>query len=375
VPPDELLRLAFLGDPNSIHTRRWLTFFADRGHEVHLLEGFGTAIAPGLDERIRIDRYRAHARLNLPILSSLRSRHQLRRLLHRVRPHILHAHFVRRHGWQAALAGFHPYVVSPWGSDLLKVRRHSWRTRWWNRRALRGADLVTVSSEHMRAAAIGAGAEPMRIELVQHGVDTRLFAPGPPDRALVARLDVADRVVIFSPRALRPLYRHETIIDAFAKLPNEPVLLMSGAGASAAYVASLRERMRDRGVADRVRLVDAIPHDEMPAYLRIASMVVSMPESDSFPVTLLEAMSCGVPVIATDLPPAHAVLEPIDPASLVPVGEVGGLATAMRRTLALSDIERRQLGEALRRHVVRAADYEANMSRMEALYRRLVRRT
>jgi glycosyltransferase involved in cell wall biosynthesis len=191
---------------------------------------------------------------------------------------------------------------------------------------------------------------------------------------LVDRLALGGADMIFSPRMLRPLYRHETIIDAFAELPGEPILVLSAAGTNATYLASLRERIRTLGVAERVRIVDAIPHDEMPAHLRLARVVVSVPESDSFPVSLLEAMACATPVIASDLPPARAVLEPIAPASLVPVGDAPSLAAALRRVLALTEDERRRLGDALRRHVVQVADYEANMARMEGLYRRLAHR-
>ena len=374
MPPDDRLRLAFLGDPNSIHTRRWLTWFAERGHEVQLLEGVGADVGPGLDPRISIERYRAFGARRVPVLSSLHARRELQRALDRLRPDVLHAHFVRRFGWQGALAGFHPFVVSPWGSDLLLVPSGAWRTRWWNRRALRAADLVTVTTEHMRRAALQAGARPERIEVVQHGVDTQRFAPGPPPADLADRLALRGAEMIFSPRMLRPLYRHETIIEAFAKLPGEPVLVMSAGGANDSYLAALREQIQTLGVADRVRIVEVIAHDEMRAYFRLARVAVSVPESDSFPVSLLEAMACATPVVASDLPPARAVLEPIAPGSLVPVGDTAALTTALGRVLAMTADDRHRLGEELRRYVVQSADYEANMQRMEGLYRRLAPR-
>jgi glycosyltransferase involved in cell wall biosynthesis len=371
VSADDRLRLAYIADPNSIHTRRWLTYFAQRGHEVHLLEGFGTAISPGLDPRITIERYKAYGRLRLPLVSSLRARRELRALLGRLRPDVLHAHFVKRYGWQTALAGFHPLVVSPWGSDLLKVPRAAWRIRWWNRRALRTADLVTVTSDLIRDAAVAAGARAGRIELIQHGVDTRRFSPGPRPHQLATQLGVASEPVIFSPRALRPLYRQETVVDAFAMLPGAPMLVLSRMGADPGHLESLRRRLRARGIEERVRIVDAVEHDEMPAYLRLASVVVSVPESDSFPVTALEAMACATPVVVSDLPPARSALGSLAPELIVPVGDASALAAAITRVVDLSDEGRQSLGQALRNHVVHTSDYETNMARMEELYWRL----
>ena len=374
MPADDALRLAFLGDPNSIHTRRWMAYFAERGHAVTLLDGFGVPIAPGLHRQIAVEQYLAHGRRRAPILSLLGGRLALRRVLARLRPDVLHAHFVRRYGWQAALAGFHPLVVSPWGSDLLAVPRQALITRFWNRAALRSADLVTVTSDHMRAAAIAAGADPARIQLVQHGVDTARFAPGPPSPELAERLKVGGRAVIFSPRAIRRLYRHETVLAAFAQLPPDSILVMSGAGADPEYVAELRAQMDNLGVEGRVRVVDQIEHDEMPDYIRLARAVVSVPQTDSFPVSVMESMAVGVPVIASDLPPARATLAPIAPAHVVPLGDAAALAAALRHALALPDEERTRLGGALRAHVVENGDYEANMARMEQLYRQLARR-
>ncbi|MGH2456703.1 MAG: glycosyltransferase, partial [Candidatus Limnocylindria bacterium] len=221
MPTPDRLRLAFLGDPNNVHTRRWLSWFAERGHGVHLLEGFGIEVAPGLHNGVGLERYGPHPRRLLSVGSALRARRDLRRLVERLRPDLLHAHYVRGYGWHAALAGFHPRVVSPWGSDLLRVPARAIRTRWWNRYALRGADLVTVTTDHMRRAAIRAGARPGRVQLIQHGVDTRLFGPGPAPASPADPLATGGRPLVFSPRALQPLYRHETIVDAFATVPPE----------------------------------------------------------------------------------------------------------------------------------------------------------
>lgn len=371
------LRLAFIADPNSIHTRRWISFFANRGHEVHLFDGFGVAVTPGLDDRIAMEHYAANPRPQIPVVSLLRGRRNLRRLLGELQPNVLHAFDVHRYGWQAALAGFHPLIVSPWGSDLLRVAPHANRDRWWNRFTLRAADLITVSSDWMRATAVQAGALPDRISLIPHGVDTRLFSPGPSDPALRDRLALQDASIILAPRAIRPLYRQEIVVEALAALSTpsrRPIAIMSARQADAGYLAALLSRARDLGVADQLRVLDDVAHEELPNLLRLADAVVSVPDSDSFPVTILEAMACGRPVVASDLPAVAPVLAAVDPVArdfLVPVGDVTATAAAIRRALDLGVDERKRLGDAFRAFVIRTADYETSMRLMERLYRQL----
>jgi L-malate glycosyltransferase len=369
------LRLAFVGDPNSVHTRRWLAFFVARGHEVHLLDGFGTRVRDGLPAGIELHRYSAFGR-GIRFLSLLQTRRELGRLLRRLRPDVLHAHSLSRYGWQARLSGFHPFVISPWGSDLYVTPLRSRRARLWARITLRAADLVTVVSEQMRATVMAAGAHPERIRTVQFGVDTNRFRPGPGAGSdeVANRLGVAGRRVIFSPRAALPLYRHETILAAVEGLGDDVRLVMTGRNADAAYLAQLRSTAERGGFGDRLIVIDDIDDETHLALHQLAAATVSVPGTDGFPVSVLEAMACGTPVVAGDIPPVRAVLGEIAPQLLVPVGDADALGAALRRALAMSPADRRSLGAALRRYAVSVADYETNMLRMEALYRELAAR-
>jgi glycosyltransferase involved in cell wall biosynthesis len=370
---DRPMRLAYLGDPNSVHVRRWMAYFVDRGHEVSLLEGFGADIGAGLDPRIRVVRYRA-GRSRVPGLGTWRTRHELRRALTTAGADVLHAHFVRRYGWQAAAAGFHPLVVSGWGSDVLVGSLRTRRVRWRDRGTLRRADLVTVTNPSMRDAIVANGARPDRVALVQHGVDTARFHPGPPDGELLTRHGLVGRPIVLSPRAVRPLYRHETVVAAFAAVDDGAVLVMSALDADRSTLDAVRRHAAQLGVQERVLILDRIGPDELPDWYRAASVVVSVPESDSFPVTLQEAMASGVPLVVGDLPPTRAVLGELSPESLVPIGDVENTARGIRRALGAGPEERDRLASVLRDWAVREADYATNMARMEALYRELIGR-
>jgi glycosyltransferase involved in cell wall biosynthesis len=103
--------------------------------------------------------------------------------------------------------------------------------------------------------------------------------------------------------------------------------------------------------------------------------VVSVPRSDGRPISVMEAMACGTPVIAGDLPPLRELLGSIAPELLADV-ESGGpdaVGEALNRALQLDADERVALGEALRAEVVRTSDHRTNMAHMEGLYRELAR--
>ncbi len=372
---DPPLRLAFLADPDSVHTRRWVAWFASHGHEVALLDASDGELSAALPPSVRLVRYR---RSDAPSpFSLLADRRALRRTLAELRSQVLHAHYVRRYGWQAAISGFRPRVVSPWGSDILRVRPGALRTRWWNRMALREADLVTVSSDGMRAAAIAGGALADRIRLIHHGVDTQLFMAAAPDAGLAARLAVGDATVILAPRAIRPLYRQDVVVDAVARLVaagRDVILVLSARNADPATLADVHERSGVGGIAERLRVLPDVSHEELPALLNLADVVVSVPETDSFAVTLLEAMACQRPLVVTRLPAVAPVMRALDPlleSLMVPVGDVAATAAALERALSLDPDASRDLGARLRAHVVQHADYDMNMARMERLYRQL----
>ena len=373
---DAPLRLAFLGDPNSVHTRRWIAWFAKAEHDVRLIDPFGTDIDPGLPDGVVVERYAAHRR-RLPLISHLTARADLRRILERLDTQVLHAHFVRRFGWQAALSGFHPLVVSPWGSDILRAPGRAVRTRAWNRFALSSADLVTVSSEGMRQAALRAGASSDRIALISHGVDTDQFSPGSADDDLARQIGVDGAPIVVSPRSIRPLYRQEVVVDAVAAVSTperRPLLVMSARGADADELEAVRARAAAGGIADRLRVLDDVPHERLPALFRLADVVVSVPETDSFSVTMLEAMACGTPIVASDLPAVTPVLGPLDPLApelIAPVGDARSTASAIDRALRLDPAERARLGDRLRSFVRETSDYDTSMATMEGIYRRL----
>lgn len=368
------LTLAFLGDPNSIHTRRWIAFFVDRGHRIHLLVPSGEIIKPGLDDRVQIHRFTISPRLAVRGLASLVTRRNLRRVLRDADPQILHAHALQRYGWLAHLSGFRPFVISAWGSDVFRASETSWWAQYRSRRALVAAALVTAVSGPLAQAAIHLGAHADRVRIVHFGVDPGRFAPGPVSSELQGRIGTTGHRVVFAPRALRPLYRQEVVVTALAQLPDDVVAIFAEGGQGDDVPERLRTLAAELGVSARLRFVPAIPHEEMPEFYRLADVVVSVPESDAWPVTALEAMASGTPIVLSDLPSAREGLEHVDPSAIVPVGDATATARAIRTRLDLTPDARADLGQRLRKAAIERGDMRTNLLEMEHQYRHLVAR-
>lgn len=329
----------------------------------------GAAVPPDLAASVEVHHFgRPHA-ARVPGLVSLISARSLAANLRAARPDILHAHYLSSNGWLARLAGFHPWVVTAWGTDLLVDAPRTFRTRFRARQILAHADLVTVPAANMERRAEEAGARPARVRRVPFGIDTDAFTPAARgiDEALMA-VGLAARRFVFSPRAIRPVYRPDVVIATLSMLPPDVSVVMPGRGADGGYLRALRDRAEANGVGSRLRVLDAVTDDLMLALYRAAAAVVSVPESDGLPSSVLEAMACGVPVVVSDLPGPREALGPSHPDLVVPVGDAVALARVVNRLLAAPAANRRDLGTALRGRAVQRFNHTTCMLEMERLY-------
>ena len=374
-----LMRLCFVADPASIHTQRWVGYCAAAGHKVHLVN-LGPQPAqqfdwPGpqhhtLPEPLTLAIPGARGLVNL-----FARRHALRALLAEIRPDVLHAHYIADPGWFAALSGFHPLVLTAWGSDLLVgLRQGPWLNRWLTRYALRRADLLTADARQLLDVAQPHLRPGARTELIRFGVDTRDFSPGS-DATWRVRLNLGHAPLMISIRQCHPLYNIDIIIRAFARvretLPTvRLVVKLVSQGVNNPYLAQTRALVSRLALDDVVIFVPQVAYTEMPDLYRSANVVVSVPSSDGMPVSVLEAMACGAPVVASDLPALRELTADGADLSLVPVRDAEALSRAVL-TLLTDPVRRQQAVDRNLATVRRTADFAVEMARMEQLYRSL----
>jgi teichuronic acid biosynthesis glycosyltransferase TuaC len=163
----------------------------------------------------------------------------------------------------------------------------------------------------MRDDMIALGLPGERIECIVTGVDFRRFAPA--DRAEAkAALGVTGPLVL-SVGALIPLKGHEIVIDAVATLPGVQLWI---AGEGPQRPAGRADRPARAG--DRVRLLGAVPHAELPAMLTAADAMALASEREGLANAWLEALASGTPVVIPDVGGARQVARQSRPVTKSP---------------------------------------------------------
>ncbi|MGQ9599930.1 MAG: glycosyltransferase family 4 protein [Anaerolineae bacterium] len=364
------MRLCYIANSNSIHVRRWVRHFVGRGHEVHLI-----STRPGEAPIPAGIFLHSIAAPPVPRLRNLALGFAIRREVRRIQPDLVHAHQISPDGWLAAMAGYHPLLLTAWGSDLLLAPRKALRYHLLIRWALRQADYVTCVSESLAQVARSLGADPARLEVAPWGVDTEVFHPGPPNPELRRQLDLGPGPVVLSIRALRPLYNPLVIAQAIPlvlqKVPEAQFVIRSHL-----YEPDLLARfqviLQESGVEDRVRWVGDLSDDQAIAELyRLAEVAVSVPLSDGMPQSVLEAMACGAPPVVSDVPSLHEWIEEGREGLFVPVGDSQALSAAIVRLLRDEALRKRLQTHGLEL-VRQRADRVQWMAYAEAIYERLV---
>lgn len=356
------MRLCYLAAADSIHSYRWIRFFADRGHEIRWI----SLTAAGVDGA----RALRPLEITFPPSKALRIVRAAvagRRLLRTARPHILHAHYAASYGVVAALTGFHPFILTAWGSDVLLTGRSRLGAPLV-RFALRRADLITVDADHMAEAVVRFGVPRERIRLVYFGTDTATFRPEARSEALRAHLGTP---TVISLRSLEPLYDVGTLIRAAPLVAHEfpdVKFLVAGRGTEE---AALRRLAAALGVGDHVVFAGHLPAAELPGYLASADVYVSTALSDAgLAASTAEAMACGLPVVVTDSGENRIWVHSGESGYVVPPRSPQVLAGRIIELLRRPET-RARFGRRGREIIVERNDYTREMTKMEELYRLL----
>ena len=220
-----------------------------------------------------------------------------------------------------------PLIGLSWGFDFneeLPKLPVSSDTTW-----LQGLAGLIVDSHATRDIALSLGVDPARIRVIPWGVDLALFNPGGPATCAIDHGFEAKARVVLSLRTHDDFYRTADVIEAFALAALAAPDLTLVMGGSGPLTGAHEARISELGLSSRFRLLGQVPEVDLPSLLRGCDVYVTASQSDGTSVTMLQAMACGAPVVASaNAGNAEWVTDGVT-GQTFPVGDVFALAALL----------------------------------------------
>lgn len=312
------------------------TAFVARGHDVAIMSltpEHDIAI-PDTVQVVRLDM----AKTPVSLARTLR---KARRWLSAWQPAVIHAHmfhaniFARMLGARDSAGHRVPLICT-----AHSLREGGFARMLAYRLTDRACTLTTHVSAEGRQAMIDRRAVPAhRIRVMPNGIDLHRFHPDA-ERRRIMRERLAcgpDTRLVLNVGRLVPEKAQHHLIAAFAaleKMKQEvsagmlPHLLVAGDGP---LRAALQAQIDALGLESKATLLGA--RADVPDLMNAADLFVLSSSLEGLPLVVAEAMACGLPVVATDVPGIRALVG--ESAGIVPAGNVDKLTAAMRRALAV----------------------------------------
>jgi len=295
------------------------------------------------------------------------------RLLRQERFALIHAHWLIPQGLMAVIGltlarRRIPLVCTSHGGDLYALRGTIFQSlkRW----VINHSQALTVVSRAMQSSIVVMGVVPDKVQVISMGVDLKhSFTPDSTVDRSASELLFVGRLV--EKKGLRILIA--AMPKVFTKHPDMR-LTVAGAGPLEIELRELAQRL---DISDKVDFLGMVMQSKLPALYRRATLaifpflVAKSGDQEGFGLVQVEAMGCGCPVIAGDLPAIHDSIAHEETGLLVPPGNPEILANTVLRALNDPDLCFRMAREA-RKSAIEQFDWEIIAEKYVGLYSKII---
>lgn len=357
------MNLCFIGDIRSTHVQKFIAWFA-KDNETHLIsfDYIGDERVPsGMQFFQSIGTHIHLLKKTQLVLSPILAK----RIIEKIKPDLIQAHFVTNYGFLGAYSDFHPLVICAQGDDVLI---HPYKSKFYNwlvTFVLLLADRVICDGinelKSMKKLQIPTG----KCELVYPGIDMRVFHPDkrkPTNHKTVIHLRGFDKIYDVDTLFWSMLTVHHNVPEARFQLV--------GIGTEHERFAGM---VTDSPLKGFVEYLGQVENNALPELIASSDICISTSLSDGgIPVSTIEAMACGVPVVSTDAGDVGLWIQ--NGASGYIVNKQDSTKVAEKVIELLDDEPKRvQFGKISRRIVENKYDYETEMGKVEQIYQELLK--
>jgi glycosyltransferase involved in cell wall biosynthesis len=347
-------KITILGYSNSVHLTRWAQGLIERGINLSVVSLGGEKIEGVKTINLNPGRGRQW--------SYIKYLHRVKRIIGEIEPDLVHSHYAAGFGLWGAYSGFHPFLVSVWGTDIIDFPNNFYK-KYLLKKILSSADYLTATSHFL-------GKQTVRIHpsiadklaVIPFGVKMPEIQADYSDKGQIKLIYIKVHARRYGPDILFKA------VHSLIKQGMNISLTMAGSGE---MTEELKEMANKLNINKYISFVGFLDNREIAPLLAGHDIMVMPSREESFGVAALEASSVGIPVIASNIGGIPEAVKNNQTGILVPSDNVENLAEAIKK-LADNVELRKRMGNAGREFVRTNFDWEKSLDRMIDLYGKLI---
>jgi len=281
-------KILLLADANSNHTRKWASILQLQGHQISIF-----SLYPILDSWNKENNISVTSFFRRSIISRWKKPlyifavFKIARIISHLKPQIINAHYASSYGLLGSFVTKNNFYLNFWGSDVFVFPKKNLFNRlilkWIIKRSTKvfSSSLIMTNEISLYSS--------KSVETINFGIDTQIYVP-----KSIKIIDASQTLKIGIIKSLEPIYRIDLAINALIWLQKNTLLNLElhicGAGSTEQDLKFISN--------DSVFFKGKIEQNSVPSFLQSMDIFLNTTEFESFGMSTIEAMACGVPVVA-----------------------------------------------------------------------------
>lgn len=363
------MKIVLLAPASSIHTIRWANGLSQMGVDVHIISQHSPSDKLSPDVKL-------HLLPNKGSLGYFLIAPAVKKLLKKIQPDIVNAHYASGYGTTARLVNYRPWLLSVWGSDVYDFPYKSPLHKYLVKKNLMAANKIASTSHCMAIQTKKIAPKVTDIAITPFGVDMNIFKEAKPES-----INDVKNIVIGTVKTMAPKYGVDTLIHAFKLLhnklsikspsiANKLFLRLVGGGPQTDDLKKLANTLK---ISERVLFIGQVPHTQVPVELSKLDIYVALSrfDSESFGVAIIEAGAAYRPVVVSNVGGLPEVTIENKTGFIVPKEDPQAAADALEK-LVLNTQSRVNMGVSAREHVEKNYSWDICIKTMLQTYQSIL---
>lgn len=373
-----MMKICYVSNNFEIHDYRFLKKMTENNYEVHAV----SLRKDEINDKFKVDgikyyeyckvrkfyQKRSHGLNLFWYISAVRF---LKTIIEEIKPDILHGGYASISGFICSLANFHPFLLMPWGSDILFDSPKPILKKQLVSHSIKCADMITCDAESVRSELVKKYKyDSDKIVIFPWGINLNIFSSY--NNEIPNELgDWHNNIIVVCTRQHTKIYGIEYLIEAVplvVKENNNVRFLFVGDGPlTETYIKQLRRLKLEK----YVRFVGRVKNENLPLYLNNSDIYVSPSLSDGSSLSLMEALACGLPVVITNIAANHEWVRNNYNGIFCNKQDSRDIVQGILK-LASDENLRIEMGKHSLNIAKNDADWDINFSKLEKVYRQLL---